>query len=114
MPVLAEKPAARVGASTWSARVGPQVWLPLVLLFGALGYPFFLLVTSAFNVGDPQALPPVKYGFDNFFGLLDHLDWIGNSLILRAGGPPWASLLASFWHGSSIARTCPGGDCSKS
>ena len=86
MPVLAEEPAAPVGASIWSARVGPQVWVPLVLLFGALGYPFFLLVTSAFNVGDPQALPPVKYGFDNFFGLLDHLDWIGNSLILASGG----------------------------
>lgn len=67
-------------------RTGPQVWIPIVLLCGALGYPFFLLVTSAFNVGDPQALPAVEYGLSNFVELGDHLDWIGNTLLVAAGG----------------------------
>lgn len=72
--------------STPRFNVRPEVWIPLVLLIGALGYPFFLLVTSAFNVGDPQALPAVQYGFDNFVSLSGHLDWIGNTLIVASGG----------------------------
>jgi iron(III) transport system permease protein len=72
--------------STPRFNVRPEVWIPLVLLIGALGYPFFLLVTSAFNVGDPQTLPAVEYGFDNFVSLSGHLDWIGNTLIVASGG----------------------------
>ncbi len=63
----AAAPAVPVSPSRFNVR--PEVWIPLVLLTGALGYPFFLLVTSAFNVGDPQALPAVEYGFDNFVNL---------------------------------------------
>jgi iron(III) transport system permease protein len=72
--------------STPRFNVRPEVWIPLVLLIGALGYPFFLLVTSAFNVGDPQALPAVQFGIDNFVSLSGHLDWIGNTLIVASGG----------------------------
>jgi iron(III) transport system permease protein len=66
--------------------VRPDVWIPLVLLVGALGYPLFLLVTNAFNVGDPQALPAVEYGLGNFLELAGHLDWIRNTLIVATGG----------------------------
>jgi iron(III) transport system permease protein len=66
--------------------VRPDVWIPLVLLVGALGYPLFLLVTNAFNVGDPQALPAVEYGLGNFVELAGHLDWIRNTLIVATGG----------------------------
>ncbi|MCC7348502.1 MAG: hypothetical protein IT538_14005, partial [Variibacter sp.] len=67
-------------------RVGPEIWIPLVLLAGTLGYPLFLLITSAFNVGDPQQLPAVEYGFANFVALAGHLDWIGNTLLIAIGG----------------------------
>ena len=77
-------PAVQRGASRFNVR--PEVWIPLVLLVGSLGYPFFLLVTSAFNVGDPQTLPAVEYGLTNFVHLADHLDWIGNTLIVASGG----------------------------
>jgi len=63
-----------------------EVWIPLVLMIGALGYPLFLLLTSAFNVGDPEQFPARVYGFDNFVKLSRHLDWIGNTLIVASGG----------------------------
>jgi len=63
-----------------------EVWIPLVLMVGALGYPLFLLLTSAFNVGDPEQFPARVYGFDNFVKLSRHLDWIGNTLIVASGG----------------------------
>lgn len=75
---------ALVRASSLDVR--PEVWIPLILLIGALGYPFFLLITSAFNVGDPETFPAHEYGFANFFKLADHLDWIKNTLIVAGGG----------------------------
>ena len=86
MPVIADagEPVALVRTSLFNVR--PEVWIPLVLLAGALGYPFFLLLTSAFNVGDPQALPAVEFGLDNFVALTGHLDWIGNTLLIAFGG----------------------------
>jgi iron(III) transport system permease protein len=66
--------------------VRAEVWIPLALIIGALGYPLFLLLTSAFNVGDPEQFPARDYGFDNFVKLSRHLDWIGNTLIVAGGG----------------------------
>jgi len=63
-------------------RVRAGVWLPLAFLAAGLGYPLLLLVANAFNVGDPQALPPTKFGIANFVELLDHLDWIANTLLV--------------------------------
>jgi iron(III) transport system permease protein len=86
MAAVAEPAAGTVTGRGARPVLGPEVWIPLVLLSGALGYPFFLLVTSAFNIGDPQALPAVEYGIGNFVALLDHLDWIGNTLLIATGG----------------------------
>ena len=86
MTSVADAAGPAVPASQARFNVRPEVWIPLVLLTGALGYPFFLLVTSAFNVGDPQTLPAVEFGFDNFVHLADHLDWIGNTIIVASGG----------------------------
>ncbi|MGE0524220.1 MAG: ABC transporter permease [Variibacter sp.] len=87
MKIAAVEPAALPAAGRRArAHVGIEVWMPLVLLTGALGYPFFLLITSAFNVGDPQALPAVEYGFTNFVDLTNHLDWIYNTLLIATGG----------------------------
>jgi iron(III) transport system permease protein len=86
MTLLADAAGPAVLRSPSRFNVRAEVWIPLVLLIGALGYPFFLLVTSAFNVGDPQTLPAVEYGFDNFVHLSGHLDWIGNTLIVASGG----------------------------
>src|ERR1700749_454594 len=63
-----------------------EVWIPLVLMIGALGYPLFLLLASAFNVGDPEQFPARTYGFDNFVKLSRHLDWIWNTMIVASGG----------------------------
>lgn len=86
MTSVAEPAAVPAAGRRSRQRVRPEVWIPLVLLTGALGYPLFLLVTSAFNVGDPQALPAVEYGIGNFVELLDHLDWIRNTLLIATGG----------------------------
>jgi iron(III) transport system permease protein len=82
---------AQEGISNGPARsprfdVRAEVWIPLVLLVGTLGYPLFLLLTSAFNVGDPEQFPAREYGFNNFVKLLRHLDWIENTLIVAGGG----------------------------
>jgi iron(III) transport system permease protein len=66
--------------------VRAEIWIPFVLLIGALGYPLFLILTSAFNVGDPEQFPAREYGFDNFVKLAGHLDWIWNTLIVAGGG----------------------------
>ncbi len=91
-------PAAAQGAASTLAslrraarRVGPGVWLPLAFLFAGLGYPLFLLVTNAFNAGDPQLLLPVEYGWTNFVALTDHLEWIWNTLLVSIS----ATLLAT-------------------
>ena len=92
MPVAASGGTSSLAVTRHSARrVGAGVWLPLAFLAAGLGYPLFLLVTNAFNVGDPQALPPVQYGVSNFISLFHHLDWIGNTLLVSIS----ATLLAT-------------------
>ncbi|MGE0749026.1 MAG: ABC transporter permease [Variibacter sp.] len=87
MTTAIAEPAADIAAGRRARqRLAPEVWIPLVLIAGALGYPAFLLVTSAFNVGDPQALPAREYGFGNFVELLNHLDWLRNTLVIATGG----------------------------
>jgi iron(III) transport system permease protein len=66
--------------------VRAEVWIPFVLLIGVLGYPLFLILTSAFNVGDPEQFPAREYGFGNFVKLAGHLDWIWNTLLVASGG----------------------------
>lgn len=90
--------------------VGPEVWLPLVMIAGALGYPLFLLVTSALNTGDPQALPAVEYGLDNFVELGDHLDWIGNTLLIATGGTIIGMAMATGLAWILQRTTTPGRD----
>ena len=80
-------------------RVGPGVWLPLAFLAAGLGYPLFLLVANAFNVGDPQALPPVEYGVANFGSLLDHLDWVGNTLVVSVSATRLATAIGQIRDG---------------
>ncbi len=86
MSAVADTNTQKALARASSLDVRAEVWVPLVLLVGALGYPFFLLITSAFNVGDPEAFPAREYGFANFVKLGDHLDWIKNTLIVAGGG----------------------------
>ncbi len=51
-----------------------------------LGYPFFLLVTTAFNVGDPLEFPARVFGIANIVELTDRTRWITNTLIVASGG----------------------------
>ena len=86
MPSIAQEGSLRTFWSPNRLDIRAEVWIPLVLVVGALGYPLFLLLTSAFNVGDPEQFPARVYGFDNFVKLSRHLDWISNTLIVASGG----------------------------
>ena len=88
--------------------VSPGVWLPLAFLAAGLGYPLFLLVTNAFNVGDPQALLPVEYGVANFRELFDHLDWIGNTLLVSISATILATVIGIVLAWVLHRTTLPG------
>jgi iron(III) transport system permease protein len=88
--------------------IGPGVWLPFAFLAAGLGYPLFLLVTNAFNVGDPQALLPVEYGVANFVSLLDHLDWLGNTLLISISGTILATAIGIVLAWILNRTTLPG------
>ncbi|TAM88490.1 MAG: iron ABC transporter permease [Candidimonas sp.] len=85
-----------------------RVWLPLTFILAGLGYPLFLLITSAFNVGDPQALPAAEYGLENFFELGRHLDWIGNTLLVSSLGTVLAIAIAVVLAWILYRTTVPG------
>lgn len=85
-----------------------RVWLPLAFILACLGYPLFLLFTSAFNVGDPQALPATEYGLANFAELGQHLDWIGNTLLVASIGTVIAIAIAVVLAWILYRTTVPG------
>lgn len=84
------------------------IWLPIAFVVSGLGYPLFLLITSAFNVGDPQALPAVEYGLDNFVELGEHLDWIWNTLLVASLGTVLAITIAVTLAWILYRTTVPG------
>lgn len=86
MSSIAEASSLRGPTRPFRLGVRSEVWIPLVLMIGALGYPLFLLLTSAFNIGDPEQFPARAYGFGNFVKLSRHLDWIWNTMIVASGG----------------------------
>lgn len=86
MSTIASENPSEGFARPFRLGVRAEVWIPSVLLIGALGYPLFLILTSAFNVGDPEQFPAREYGFDNFVKLAGHLDWLWNTLIVAGGG----------------------------
>lgn len=71
----------------------PEIVALVGLLLIVQGYPLFLIIASAFNVGDPQAIPSATLGFANFVELTHHLDWIGNTLIVAFGGTVLATTI---------------------
>ncbi|MCJ2052897.1 ABC transporter permease [Methylobacterium sp. J-070] len=70
-------PVARPGLSL-------DVAVPLLALSSLLGMPIALIATSAFNVGDPEALPVTEYGFGPILEIFEHLDWIWHSIAMSA------------------------------
>jgi len=66
----------------------------LAILAAFLCIPLLMLVSSAFNVGDPQQFPVREFGVDNFIEVLDHLDWIENTLIISSCGTLLAIAIA--------------------
>lgn len=84
----------------------------IVVLLGALspilGFPIFLIVSTAFNVGDPQALPATEFGLANLLSLTDHLDWIANTLMLACGGTVIAIAIAVAASWVLFRTTMPG------
>ena len=66
-------------------RIHPGVAVASVLLALVLGYPIFLLVTTALNVGDPLDFPARVFGTANISELTDHTNWITNTLLVASG-----------------------------
>jgi iron(III) transport system permease protein len=89
-------------------RVRAGVWLPLAFLAAGLGYPLFLLVANAFNVGDPQALPPTQFGIANFVELFNHLDWIANTLLVSVSATILAMAIGIVLAWILYRTTVPG------
>lgn len=86
MSAIAGENSSKGTTRAFQLGVRAEVWIPFVLLIGVLGYPLFLIVTSAFNVGDPEQFPAREYGFGNFVKLAGHLDWIWNTLLVASCG----------------------------
>lgn len=85
-----------VPAARWRARpfgVAPEVLGLLGLLALLQGYPLFLIFSSALNAGDPFAMPPSELGLNSFVDVLDHLDWIRNTLVVASLGTVLATAI---------------------
>ncbi len=85
-----------------------EVLIPLAILAAFLTIPFFMLISTAFNVGDPQALPATEFGVANLLEVFDHLDWIANTLIIAAGGTCLAILIALMLAWTLFRTDIPG------
>jgi iron(III) transport system permease protein len=98
---------ARVAARRWSLP-HPGVLVAIIALLIVLAYPVLMLVSSAFNAGDPQDLPATQYGFAHVGDLLDHIDWIRNTLIVSFGGTIIATTIATVLAWVFHRTTVPG------
>ncbi len=65
-----------------------RILLGVVVLAAVLlvTYPVFFLLQLALNVGKPDAHPVTAYGLANFATAVNHLDWIGNTLLVAVIG----------------------------
>lgn len=81
---------------------------PTAVLVALLGLPMLLIVAMAFNIGDPEALPPTEFGLEHILEVGDHLDWIAHSLIIAGGGTLLAVVLGSALAWILYRSTAPG------
>jgi iron(III) transport system permease protein len=86
----------------------PAVLVPLAILAAFLCVPLLMLVSTAFNTGDPQQFPARQFGIDNFVEVLDHLDWIENTLIISSCGTLIAIAIAVVVSWSLHRTEIPG------
>ncbi|TAN34695.1 iron ABC transporter permease [bacterium] len=111
---LAEPPAAGGGAAYGRllARIRGGSSLPALLLLPLLlvliGYPLFLLVTMAFNTGDPEQIPVVQFGLGGFPEVLQHLNWVANSLLVSVSAMLLATGIAVVLAWILYRTTVPG------
>jgi iron(III) transport system permease protein len=66
--------------------------MAILVAFGLVAYPVVFLVQLALNVGQPDAHPITDYGLSNFAAVVQHLDWIGNTLLVSVVGTVGAIL----------------------
>jgi iron(III) transport system permease protein len=97
---------ARTIARAHRPALRPQVYIPLGILVMLMGYPIFLIVTSALNVGDPVDFPAREFGWDNIDQLLEKRVWIWNTLIISVGatvvGTSIGMVLAWILHRTTV------------
>lgn len=74
-----------LATATRRERPHPGVLIASAVLLVVLGYPIFLLVTTAFNVGDPFDFPATDFGLANIIELADRTRWITNTLYVASG-----------------------------
>src|SRR4030067_828271 len=51
-----------------------------------VSYPVVFLVQASLNAGNPQDKPIKVWGLNNYAGILQHLDWLWNSIAVSAAG----------------------------
>jgi iron(III) transport system permease protein len=82
--------------------------VPAAVLAALLGIPLLLIVSMAFNRGDPEALPPTEFGVEHILEMGEHLDWIANSLIIAGGATLVSVLLGTALAWILNRTTAPG------
>jgi iron(III) transport system permease protein len=102
--------AAGAPPRRWSFGLGirPEVAILCVVVAAPLVFPLLLIVQSAFNVGDPEDIPATQFGFDHIIEVADHLDWIGHTLAVSAGGTILATLIGVVLAWILHRTTVPG------
>lgn len=84
------------------------VYLLILALLGLIGYPLALLVMMAFNAGDPEQIPPLQFGLGGFGELTQHLNWIGNQLLVATSAMLLATAIAVVLSWILYRTTVPG------
>lgn len=78
----------------------------VVVFAGALVlYPLFFLAQVALNTGDPQARPPVQYGFSNFTGLFQERIEIIKNTVFVAGTATILAVVIGITMAWILSRT---------
>ncbi len=82
--------------------------VPALALGALLGIPLLLIVSMAFNRGDPEQLPPSEFGLEHVLEVGEHLDWISNTLIIAGGATVVSVALGTLLAWILNRTTAPG------
>ncbi len=70
----------------WATPQGLVMAVVAAVCVALVFYPMFFLVQASINTGNPLAHPVVQYGGSQYGEIFQHLDWLGNSLLVAITG----------------------------